>query len=178
MKPLKIIAVLLLVLAGTFVAGGFLLPASTHVERSIVIDRPPADVHAMLDSYRRFNEWSPWAGADPDARYDYSGPERGVGAMLSWRGDPNTVGTGSQRIVESVPPRRVATELDFGQMGKARAVFTIEPVGAGSRVTWAFDTDHAGMDDRWFGLLLDPMVGGDFEKGLAKLKAVMEAGPR
>ena len=178
MKALKVIAGLVLVFVAVFVAGGFLLPASTHLERSTTIDRPPADVHAMLDSFRRFNEWSPWAEADPNARYAYSGPERGVGAKLSWTGDPNSVGTGSQEIIESEPGRRVVTALDFGQMGQARATFTIAPDGAGSRVTWAFDTDHAGIADRWFGLLLERMVGGDYEKGLAKLKAVMEAEPR
>lgn len=177
MKALKVIAGIVLVLVAVFVAGGFLLPASTHLERSVAIARPPADVHAMLDSFRRFNEWSPWAEADPNARYRHSGPERGVGAKLSWTGDPNSVGTGSQEIIES-RPGRVVTALDFGQMGQARATFTIVPEGAGSRVTWAFDTDHAGIADRWFGLLLERMVGGDYEKGLAKLKAVMEAEPR
>ncbi|HEY5972404.1 MAG TPA: hypothetical protein VIT22_10655 [Pseudoxanthomonas sp.] len=77
-----------------------------------------------------------------------------------------------------MPDRKVVTELDFGEQGKAIAVFRITPEG-GSRVVWAFDST---LSDRlltrwvgsWFGLLMDKLIGWDFEKGLAKLEAVLE----
>ena len=31
-----------------------------------------------------------------------------------------------------------------------------------------------GMMDRWFGLLMDRFIGPDYDKGLAKLKALAE----
>lgn len=42
--------------------------------------------------------------------------------------------------------------------------------------TWGFDTD-LGMNPiaRYFGLVMDSMLGADYEKGLAKLKQVCEA---
>ncbi|MGH8082744.1 MAG: SRPBCC family protein [Lysobacter sp.] len=172
---LKGLLYLVVLLAAVFVVGGFLLPASSHVERSITIERPPGEVHALLDSYKRFNEWSPWYDIEPTAQYTYSGPESGVGAAMSWQGAE--VGKGSQRIAESVPQLKVVNALDFdGTL--ATGTFTLKPEGAGTRVTWALDSEHgSNLVSRWFGLLLDSMVGKDYDKGLAKLKQVLEAEP-
>ena len=47
--------------------------------------------------------------------------------------------------------------------------------GDGTHVTWSFDSDMgAGPIGRYFGLLMDRMVGPDFEGGLANLKALAE----
>lgn len=167
---------LVVVLAVAFVVGGFLLPASSHVERSISIARPPGEVHALLDSYKRFNEWSPWYDLEPGANYSYSGPESGVGASMAWQGEK--VGKGSQRITESVPQLKVVNALDFDGT-QAVGTFTLKGEGDGTRVTWALDSEHGNnLVSRWFGLLLDGMVGKDYDKGLAKLKSVLESEPR
>ena len=57
----------------------------------------------------------------------------------------------------------------------AEATFRIEPADIGSRVTWTFDTD-LGRNPfvRYFGLMFDSLIGTDYEKGLAKLKAAAE----
>lgn len=173
---LKGLLYLVVLLALVFVVGGFLLPDKTHVERSIAIDRPPGEVHAMLDSYKRFNEWSPWYELEPTAKYVYSGPESGVGASLAWEGAK--VGKGSQRIAESVPQQKVVNALDFDGT-QAVGTFELKAEGDGTRVTWSLDSAHGhNLVSRWFGLVLDKMVGKDYDKGLAKLKRVMEEQPR
>ena len=166
---------LLLLLGIVFVAGGLLLPATSHVERSIAIERPPGEVHAMLNSFQRFNEWSPWYEYEPSAKYAYSGPQAGVGAMMSWQGEK--VGKGSQRIVESTPPSRIVNALDFDGT-EATARFDLQEEGAGTRVTWSLDSQHGyNLVSRWFGLAMDAMVGKDYEKGLLKLKRTLEDEP-
>ncbi len=82
----------------------FFLPNSAHVERSMTIVRPSSEVFAILNSFRRFNEWSPWFDIDPQAKYTTSGPGSGVGAKSSWAGNKD-VGNGSQEIIESKPTR-------------------------------------------------------------------------
>jgi hypothetical protein len=79
--------------------------------------------------------------------------------------------------VESVPDRKVATALDFGEMGTASAAFLLDPRGAETGVTWTLDTD-LGMNPiaRYFGLGMDGIIGKDYEKGLAALKAAAEKG--
>ena len=56
------------------------------------------------------------------------------------------------------------------------STISLVPEGTGTRVTWTLDTDFSGsLIGRYFGLALDRMVGPDYEKGLAQLKAVAEA---
>src|ERR1700755_2063659 len=97
MRFLRNLLVFLAVVVAILVAVGFVLPDTKHVERSIVIDRPPSQVFTLLDSFRRFGEWSPWADQDPNMKIDFSGPTSGSGAKYSWTGNKQ-VGSGSQTI--------------------------------------------------------------------------------
>lgn len=173
MKPIKWTLGVLLALGLVAVLGSLLLPASTHVERSIVIGRSPEQVFAALNSFERFQAWSPWAEDDPQAEYVLEGPAQGVGARMRWSGN-RAVGSGSQEVVASEPHRRIAVALVFDG-NPARATYLIQPDPAGSRLTWTFDSDHGYNPlSRWLGLLFDAMVGKDYEKGLARLKALLE----
>lgn len=165
----------LLLLVALLAGGAYLLPQQVAVSRSIEISAPPAKVFELVNGYKRFNEWSPWFEKDPAAKYTYSGPDTGQGAKMAWASDKADVGSGSQEIVESVPDKLVRTKLDFGEMGKSIAKLDLEPAASGTRVTWGFETD-VGMNPmmRWMGLMFDTWIGGDYEKGLAKLKAVAE----
>lgn len=168
----KLLAVLA-VLAMLVVTVGLFLPSTFHIERHIVIAAPPAAVFHYLNNYRMFNHWSPWARKDPDARYSFSGPETGVGAKLGWTS--KVLGNGSQEIVESEPERRVKVALDFGEMGRAAATYTLQAADHGTRVTWSFDEDFGyNLPARYFGLVLERFIGPDYELGLANLKAVVE----
>lgn len=177
MKLLKWVLGVLLLLGVLLVAGSLLLPASTHVERTTVIERPQAEVFAALNSFQRFNQWSPWAEYDPDAIYTFEGPSHGVGAKMSWVGN-RSVGSGSQTIRESIPNSRIVVALEFGG-DASTASYALAPEGSATRLTWSFDAEH-GFNPfaRWMGLLFEKMVGGDYEKGLAKLKALLEGEPR
>lgn len=157
---------------------GLFLPSAAHVERSVSIAAPPAAVYEIVNDLHRFNEWSPWFEKDPKAKYTYSGPESGAGSRLDWSSGVSSVGTGSQEIVEAVPDQRVRTRLDFGDQGHGEYTLAIAPEGAGSRVTWAFDTSFGyNLFGRYFGLAMDSIVGAEYEHGLGKLRALAEAGP-
>lgn len=159
------------------VAAAYLLPRHVHVERSIIVSAPRAAVFAQIDGYRTFNTWSPWFELDPNAKYTLEGPAFGVGAKLSWVGDPSTLGSGSQIITASQADTRVDADVDFGQGGLAKQVFSLADNGTGTKVTWGMDVD-LGMNpvSRYFGLSFDVMIGRDFDKGLANLKRVVEGG--
>lgn len=175
MRLLKGLLWLIVLLGAAFVAGGLLLPDRAEVERSIVIERPPAQVFELLDGFARFNEWSPWRDYDPTAAYELAGPARGVGAMLRWRGER---GAGSQEIIALDPPHSIAVRLDFGMQGKPTAAWLLRPAGEGTRLVWRFENDAEGAwSGRWFNLLLDRFVGADYERGLLALKALAEAEP-
>ncbi len=159
-----------------FVVVGLLLPREVTVSRSVTIDAPPATVFEIVNSWQRFNEWSPWADIDPDTAYTYSGPRSGVGAVMSWQSDDPSAGVGRQEIIISEPDRRVVTALDFGDMGKGTAEMLIEPRGEQTVVNWGFHTDFGyRLVFRWMGLMFDRMLGPSYETGLERLKALAEA---
>ncbi len=156
---------------------GMVLPDRAQVKRSTVIQAPPSEVFALINDFREFNKWSPWFARDPNMQIAFTGPATGLGSKMSWRSNHSEVGTGTQQIIASEPHSLVRTHLDFGQQGAAIAEFRLTPRGNdATEVTWGFDAEF-GWDlvGRYFGLLLDAMIGPDYEKGLTNLKSLAEA---
>ncbi len=169
---LKALALLFVVL----LVASFFLPEKTAVSRSVDISAPPEAVYTKIDNFQSFNQWSPWAGVDPDTQYQFSGPERGTGAVMTWESENPQVGSGRQEIIAAEPGRSLTTHLDFGKQGNAEASFLLEPTGDGTRITWGFET-HWGYNPigRYMGLMMDKWVGSEYEKGLASLKSLVES---
>jgi hypothetical protein len=158
-------------------AVGFLLPSHVRVERAITISSPAAKVFPLINNYANFNKWSPWALLDPSAQYTFEGPVAGVGAKLSWNGDPATIGSGQQTIAASEADRLVKVNIRFGNRYAAVMTYTLAPDGAGTRVVWTVETDVGSNPvGRYFGLMFDTMIGGDCSRGLARLKELAERG--
>ena len=181
---MKKVALIVLLLLAAFVVTGYLLPKQVHIERKITIDRPASMMFELLNSYQNFNQWSPWAERDPNAEFVISGPASGVGARMSWIGDPQLVGSGWQEIVTSKPYEQINIKLDFDAQGIADTGFILDAHGDATQVTWFFDSDLTKgvnyLDSflaRYFGLLFDRWVGGDYELGLANLKQYAESLP-
>jgi len=181
---LKKVGLVALLLFAAFVITGYLLPTHAHVERSITVERPPNMLFAIVNSYRNFEQWSPWAERDPNAVYALSGPDSGVGARMSWSGEPHLVGSGWQEIIVSIPYEQIDILLDFDTQGIATSSFSFQPAGEATLITWSFDSELTeglsfidGFLARYFGLLFDRWVGNDYEKGLVNLKRLAESLP-
>ncbi len=163
------------ILIVVFLAGAYVLPSTVSVSRDIVINAPVDKVFPHVNDLKRFQVWSPWAAVDSDMKVVYSGTENGKGQIMAWTSKDPNVGSGSQEITESVPDKRVATKLDFGEMGNAVAAWDLSGAGAGAKVTWSFQTELGSNPMmRWMGLLFDGWIGKDYEKGLNALKTVVE----
>jgi hypothetical protein len=176
MRWIKRIVLGLIGIVVVLVGISYFLPNQAQVSRSITIDATPAQVFPYVNSLRKFNEWSPWAQLDPDMEQTFTGPDEGPGQMLSWQSDNPQVGSGSQTITESEPDRRVAVELDFGEMGTADSAWELAQSGAGTEVIWSFESE-LGYNPfmRYMGLMFDSVIGADYEKGLAALKTLVES---
>jgi uncharacterized protein YndB with AHSA1/START domain len=174
MKWIKALAVGLLGLAIILAVVGLFLPSSVHVERSVAIKAPAAQVFPYINNLHNFNKWSPWARLDPDARYSFDGKD-GVGARMQWVSDLSSVGSGSQEILSSVPNEYVKVALDFGAQGMAIASYELTDMENSTNLIWGFDTEF-GYDlvGRYFGLMFERWIGPDYEKGLANLKTLVE----
>jgi len=75
-------------------------PPTYHIERSASMTAPPAAVHAILNDFHRFHEWSPWQHLDPDMKTTLGGSGVGTGSSLSWVGNADA-GEGKMTITES-----------------------------------------------------------------------------
>jgi polyketide cyclase/dehydrase/lipid transport protein len=161
---------------------GFLIvvsmqPDDFRISRSAKMSAPPSAVFTQVNDYHQWDAWSPWAKLDPNAKVTYEGPTSGEGAIFAWSGN-DEVGVGRQTIVESRPDELVRIKLEFEKPFKATstAEFTFKPEGDQTLVTWSMFGKNSFMC-KAISLLMDcdKMVGSEFEKGLASMKAVVEA---
>lgn len=155
-------------------------PADFKISRSAVLPAPPATVFAQVNDLQRWNDWSPWAKLDPNVKNTFEGPQAGVGATLSWAGN-SEVGEGKMTITESAPSERVVMALEFYKPmpGKSTTEFTFKPEGNGTAMTWTMSGKN-NFVGKCVGLVMDcdKMVGGQFEKGLENLRAVVAKPPQ
>jgi carbon monoxide dehydrogenase subunit G len=167
------IAVVLIVVLGVFAAFVATRPGDFRISRSRTVAAPPAAVHAYVNDFHKWPEWSPWEKLDPAMKKEISGAPSGPGATYHWVGN-NKVGEGRMTITDSRPPQSVTLRLEFIKPWTATNVtqFDIVPSGSGTNVTWAM-TGHNNFMAKAFGVFmnLDKVVGTDFERGLASLDA-------
>lgn len=167
-----------LALVGTIalvaVAVGFFLPSAFEVKRSIEIQAPAARVYDLVADPRLWARWSAWTQRDPKMDVAFSGPPFGQGAKWSWKS--KTEGNGAMEFTRVVPNQRIEYALSFPDYNmKSAGVWLFEPSGNGTRVTWTNAGDFGRNPlKHYLAVMMDRMVGPDFETGLANLKTVAE----
>jgi dienelactone hydrolase len=178
MKIFKKLGIGLLFVFLLVVVGGFLLPQKTTVERSANINANSATVFTYVNSLKKFHDWSPWVEMDPQMQVEYSGAESGVSSSIKWASQNAHVGNGAQTIVESEEYKRVITDLFFDGQKGGQAEFELNSLSTGTQLIWRFHADF-GVNPlaRYFGLMLDKMLGGVFEAGLSRLQSLVEKLP-
>ena len=155
---------------------GLALPRTHRIEVSTEIDAHQATVFALVNDFRRFALWSPWADTDPNARFIYAGSRRGEGAIVTW--DGAIIGSGVQVIDESRPHEYVGIVLNPGEPGEARSWFRLEPGTGTTIVRWGFEADYGlNIVGRYFASMLGGVVARDYQAGLANLRELAESLP-
>ena len=147
-----------------------------HISRSTQVAAPVERLHALINDFHEWQKWSPWEGLDPQMERTYAGPSSGVGATYAWRGN-SKAGEGRMEIVES-EPHHLGIDLVFAAPMRAtnRIDFTLAPAGELTDVQWAM-TGPQNVVMRLMSAFwsMEKMIGPDFEKGLAQLKATAES---
>ncbi len=148
-----------------------------HISRSTLVAAPSERVHALVNDLHEWQKWSPWEGLDAHLERTYTGPQSGVGATYAWRGN-RKAGQGRMEIVES-QPHHVGVDLVFSAPMRAtnRVDFTMTPSGDSTAVEWAMTGPQnvvMRLMSRFWSM--EKLIGPDFEKGLAQLKAAAESG--
>jgi len=151
-------------------------PDEFKVIRSTKIGAAPEKIFLHINDLHKWEAWSPWAKLDSAAKNSFAGPDSGTGASMKWEGNLK-VGVGCMTIIESKSSETIRFRLDFEKPMKANntAEFTFQTEGAQTIVQWSMSGKNS-FGGKVLGLLMncDSMVGGQFEKGLATLKTLME----
>lgn len=174
MKTLLRILGGLAVLVLALVVAAFFFPQTYRVQRSVVVKAAPEKVFAQFGDLKAWKNWTAWHERDPQMKLSYSPETTGPGAWSAW--ESKTEGNGKMTFMTVEPQKRVAYELVFPDMNMvSHGEVAMRSTGQEVHVVWTTEGD-LGMNpmNRWFGLFLDKMIGPDFERGLARLKAVSE----
>ncbi|MCP8464665.1 SRPBCC family protein [Pseudomonas sp. ZM23] len=175
---LKWIALVVAVLVVVVLVLAASRPDSFRVQRTVRIQAPPEKVHAYIEDFHLWPQWSPFEKLDPGMKRTFSGAAKGQGAVYAWAGN-SKAGEGRMEIVETTPATRLVIALDFLKPFKASntAEFTLLPSDGGTEVTWAMygPSPFVTKIIHLF-FSMDGMVGKDSEAGLANLKRLSEQG--
>ena len=177
---LKLILIALAVIIAVLAVVVALQPAEFRVARNATMSAPAPVIFAQVDDLRKWEGWNPWQKVDPAMKLAFAGPPTGPGASYSWAGNKD-VGEGRLTITESRPNDLVRIKLEFMKPFTATniATFTFKPEGNQTAVTWSMEGRNNFIAKAInLCMNMDKMVGGQFEKGLADMKAVVESAPK
>lgn len=150
--------------------------AEFSVSRRRHVAASAATVHALINDFRAWPQWSPWEGLDDRLERTYSGNERGVGARYAWKGNKKA-GAGHMEIVEETPSR-IVVPVTFTAPFESEntSVFDIAAsADGGCDVTWTMTGPQTRVQQIIFTLMrMNAQVAKDFDKGLADLAAAAE----
>jgi Polyketide cyclase / dehydrase and lipid transport len=171
----KILLGIGVVIAAILVIAAF-QPSQFRVSRSAVLAGSPAAVFSQINDLHRWEAWSPWAKLDPAMKVTFDGPSAGVGAVQTWAGN-SKAGEGRMTILESRPNEFVRMKLEFFKPfnSTCEVQYVLKPESGGTAVTWTMAGPNS-YPAKIFCLFMnqDKMIGGDFERGLAQLNAVVQ----
>jgi Polyketide cyclase / dehydrase and lipid transport len=174
---LKAIVIILIIGIAGFLGVVAMQPAEFRVTRSATIAAPVSTVFSQVNDFHNWESWSPWAKRDPQMKQTYEGAPAGVGAGTTWVGN-SEVGKGRMTITESRADEAIRIKLEFLEPFTVTniAEFEFKTDGTKTRVIWSMSGTNNFMA-KAVGLFMnmDKMIGGDFEQGLANLKALTEA---
>ncbi len=146
-------------------------------ERSDVIAATPERIFPYLSDLKIGATWNPFALKDPKMKSTFTGPGNQVGSAMDFEGN-SEAGTGRLEITKIIPNERVEIRLMMTQPLTADNLieYRLTPEGAGTRFTWAMSGD-GGFMGKLVTLFMDceKMVAGEFVKGIATLKGLVEA---
>jgi hypothetical protein len=176
MSPIVIGLMVLVIIVVVLLVVIAMQPGDFRITRSATFKAPALEVFPHVNDFHKWQAWSPWAKKDPNAKNTYEGPEAGPGAIFRWDGN-NDVGQGAMTLTDSRPNELIRIRLEFLKPFQAtnQAEFKFAPNGNGTLVTWSMTgTRNFMMKGFCLFMDMDKLVGGDFEKGLANLKSVVE----
>lgn len=173
---IKKILIAIAVVIGGLCTYAALQDPNYHFYRELTMNAPAEKVFPFINAAKEMDRWMPWQELDTQVKMTHSGPESGVGSKASWE-SPGQMGVGSSTLVESVPNQSTKFALSYQKpyAMEQTAYVTIRSEGAGSVVRWGVEgKNNFLMRLMCLFMSMDKMMGPHFDKGLGKLKGLVE----
>ena len=176
MRAIKTILIILGALIGLLLILGLMGSKTYHYERSVTIAAPSDVVYGHVSTLGAMDKWSPWNDLDPAMKKTLEGTDGTKGATAKWEGNKD-VGKGEQRIDTVMENKGIRTHLTFLEpwQQECNAGVDLAAAGDSTKVTWFMEGEN-GFMGKVMGVFMDmdAMIGKDFEKGLGRLKTMVE----
>ncbi len=145
-----------------------------RVERSREIAAPVNAVFAAVANFRTWPAWSPWLLHEPDAELVYSDDCDREGGYYSWKG--KRIGAGRLTHVRLRANSAIEQQIEFRRPFKARqrVAWAFESRGDNTLVSWEM-SGRMPLLLRFMATRIEPMIGRDYELGLAMLSGFVNA---
>jgi len=140
-----------------------------RVDKSVTINRPPAEVFNYVSDIRNDPNWhtdviSAVPSTDPIAK----------GTVFNVKVKPSmSVSEGTMTVAEWDPPRRLVFDGRMGKMAP-KVTYRFEPDGAGTKYTRTVEIDPPGVM-KLMSPIMKMMIGKSNDGFLANLKRVLES---
>ena len=147
------------------------------LSRTVMVNRPKAEVYAYLRQLRKQPLWMPWFLRDPATVVKFKGEDGKVGATSYWKNNAK-IGEGIQKITKIREGKVMETQLLFLKPYKTIAlnyvaVKEVEPER--TKMVWGVRGVHKFPASVFFIFYsLNSALGKDLEEGLQNLKKNLE----
>ncbi len=146
------------------------------LSRTIIINRPKAEVYAFIRQLQKQALWMPWFANDPGLVVKYKGEDGKIGAASYWKG--NNKIEGIQKITKVHEGKILETQLLFLRPYKSLSVNYMavkELESERTKLVWGVKGVHrfpASVFMLFYGM--ERAIGKDFDDGLQNLKNILE----
>jgi hypothetical protein len=133
---------ILKLLAGTIVIltlAGFLLPSEIKSSHTVTLQSKAEDVFFHINDLQEWIAWMPFNYPEPIAEAperSYSDPSSGKGAYFSWQHSNPLVGSGTIRILESIPNSRIEYVIQKDDFNAIFGEVDLVEDRLGTHITW------------------------------------------
>ena len=177
MKKFLLILIAGIVLLG-FVVPQIFLDKAYAMDRSATIAARPADIARVITDLNTWESWTVWnSDEDPTLEREFEGAPGQPGHGMSWTA--KKLGNGSLTI-STIEPLRIGYTMQMEGWDPSEGAFVMTANADGTTdVRWEMSGEITGFPaKRYFGLMMDGMVGPAFEDGLQSLKRKVEGPER
>ena len=158
-----------------FVLAVLLIPTSSTVSVSTIINKPSSQVFDYIKLIKNQEHYSVWVMQDPNLKLTYTGTDGTVGFRAAWDSKVAGVGAGSQTVT-TVTDSRYDVDLHFDRpmKGDNKAAIWVESISDNqTRITTEFYST-CNRPANLISPIGNYIIRKSTKQNLANLKAILE----